>query len=618
MMFRKTLLTFLLVVSAVVVWGQSGDNGAGKNDTTFVLLSARDLCGNYQVDARIVDDDNALRSIIDSLQRVQPNAYPLIAQWCRQQQLRINRMVRSFNNDYTRSAGVIWMDSMHCITDAEQYIVKLEKTATTLQSESERYNQLEQERLEAERRAAEERARVEAARIQREKDLQLATMKDTIRAMHKTITNVCDAKGVSDKTRVKELKDIYYAYLAVYNRYDLTDDNTTDSHFRQLDELQVFQNELIDSVLGSNSYTDRIEAFKNTLHLRSGKDHNDVNKSYQRVFKKVQIPISFKTIAEYYEYTAQLREVLAVQQSYLKVIDLRDSISHNTHNLQQQCAKNHKDIFNSYKEILAEVNQIPAYTTLDESSKFIANLNDFINVQHNFSAVVRRIDAIEARGDSIVAICSKNIGDVATAYLELVAANDFVPRFINQASANHFNNKLDEFEQLQQMYINVVGIRNTIESGTQAITGNKNAPRGLVPGYRQMMKYTDFTPHFTNRKGAEDFTKLLYHFIDIQQKFVQIVNNNNTIEANTKQFRVAFKEYANINKAYERLLKTYDKELNIISEADLNSYLDHQSEVLAMQERFTALAGSLDKEDYNNRLKKVKEPDKIKLIMAVK
>ncbi len=616
-MFRKTIITLILFISCTVAMGQTPPI-AGASDSTVVYLNASDLCPSYDVDARVVDNDNALQSVLDSLQHVQPNAYPLMAQWCRQQQMRINRMVRSLGNDYHREGDVIWMDSTHCITDAGNYIAKLEKTAATLQARSEQYNTLEQERLEAERRAAEERARAEALRIQREKDLQLATLKDTIRAMHKNITTICDGKGISDKARVKELKDIFYAYLAVYNRYDLTNATATDSHLKQLDELRVFQTELTDSVLGANSYTDRIEAFKNTLHIKCGKEHNDVNKSYLRVFKKVQVPISFRTIAEYYDYTSQLREILAVQQSYLYVIDLRDTISNNTNKLQQQCLKKHKEVLNSYKEILAEVNQIPAYTTLQESEKFIDNLNNFIELQHEFSNVVKRIDIIESRGDSIVTLCQKSISDVATAYKSLVEATDFVPRFINKASADHFNSTLDEFEVLQQKYIEIVGIRNTIDIGSATINGSKNAPRGLVPGYKQMMKYTDFTPHFSTKNGADDFIRLLFHFIDIQKKFVKIVNNNNTIEANTKQYRTAFKEYANINKAYERLLKTYDIDLNILSEADVNSYLKHQEEVLAMQERFTALIGSLEKEDYNNRLKKVKEPDKIKLIMAVK
>ena len=65
-------------------------------------------------------------------------------------------------------------------------------------------------------------------------------------------------------------------------------------------------------------------------------------------------------------------------------------------------------------------------------------------------------------------------------------------------------------------------------------------------------------------------------------------------------------------------MKTYDYELVIISEGDLNRYIQHQTDVTAMQERFATLANSLEKEDYNNRLKKVKEPEKIKLIMGIK
>ena len=602
---------------ASAAWAQSDPSGRVQNDTAIVYLSARDLCSSYQVDGRIFDDENRLSMIMDSLQQVQPNAYPLMVQWCRQQRMRINRMSNSLKNDYTREGDNIWLDSVHCITDAATFLVRMEMMAARLQTDAEQYDKLEQERIEFERRAAEERARAEALRIQREKDLRLATLKDTIRSMHKNITSICDAKGISDKTRIKELKDLFYAYLAVYNRYDLTDDNTTDSHFKQLDELQMFQSELLDSVLGNNSYSKRIEAFKNTLQMRSGKEHNDVNKSYLRVFKKVQIPISFKTIAEYNDYTAQLREVIAVQQNYLNVIALRDTIAQNTNTLQIQCSKKHKEIYSSYKEILSEVNQVPSFTTLAESEKFIANLQEFVVVQNEFSKAIQRIDVIENRGDSIVALCHKNITDVATAYKELVAASDFVPKFINKASAIFFNKTLDEFETVQQLYIKIVAIRNIIDMGSASIVGSKNAPKGLVPGYKQMMKYTDFTPHFSNEAGGRDFIKLLNHFIDIQQKFVNIVNNNNTIDANSKQFRTAFKEYANIYKAYERLLKTYDYELNIISEADINSYQSHQETILAMQERFSTLANSLEKEDYNNRLKKVKEPDKIKLIMGI-
>ena len=614
-MLRKTFITTaLLLLAAASLHAQDSKTAADS----VVYISARDLCSTYQVDGRIIGNIVALQPIMDSLQHVQPDAYPIMATWCRQQRIRINRMATSLKNDYNREGDNIWIDSTHCVTDAASFILQLEKTATILAEKAEIFTNLEQQRIEAEQRAAEERARAEAQRIQREKDLRLATLKDTIRSMHKQITNICDAKGISDKVRVKELKDLFYAYLRVYNRYDLVDDATSDSRFAQLEELRGFQSNVIDSVLGADSYSTRIEAFKNTINLRAGKNHTEVAKSYLRVFKKIQIPITFTNISEYDEYTEQLRQIITVQQSYLTAIELRDTIAQNTVKLQQQCSKGHKDIYSSYKDILGELNQVPAYATLPESERFITTLQDFIELQHRYSTVTSRIESIEARGDSLTALCIKEFSDITSAYRELVAANDFVPKFINKASADRYEENLDQFEQLQKAYIDVIGNRRTILTGTNTVVNSKNAPRGLVPGYRQMMKYTDFTPHFTTQKGADDFIKLLYHFVDIQQKFIGIVNDNNTIEANSKQFRNAFKDYANISKAYERLLKTYDIELNIISEADLNTYVRHQQMILEMQERFAWLASSLEKEDYNNRLKKVKEPDKIKLIMAVK
>ena len=118
-MLRRTIITLVLTLFAASVWGQDY-SGAGGKDTSLVLLRAADLCPSYQVDSRIVGNNTLLQQIMDSVQRVQPNAYPLMAQWCRQQNLRINRMIRSLTNDYESSQGVIWMDSMHCITDADE------------------------------------------------------------------------------------------------------------------------------------------------------------------------------------------------------------------------------------------------------------------------------------------------------------------------------------------------------------------------------------------------------------------------------------------------------------------------------------------------------------------
>ena len=64
-------------------------------------------------------------------------------------------------------------------------------------------------------------------------------------------------------------------------------------------------------------------------------------------------------------------------------------------------------------------------------------------------------------------------------------------------------------------------------------------------------------------------------------------------------------------------LNTMDYKLSVVGEADLNSYLKHQEQVLQVQSKFVDLINSLDKEEYNNRLKRVREPEKIRLIMGL-
>lgn len=605
----KRLKTIVLTIS--IVFSFKATSMYAQN-TQF---SVRDLCVINNVDPRVIDNIDILDHITDSLQQLQPNAYPLVSQWCRQQRMHILRMSRSLRNDYIWDGNIVWLDSTHFISDAGEYLDKMERVASTLMSRAENYDQLEIQRIEEQRRAEEERARAEAARIQREKDLRLAATKDTIKLLHNTISSICDAHGVTDKARIKELKDIYYSYRAVYNRYDLTSDKTDNNRFIQLDELKDFQMRLLDSVLGHNSYSQQINGFPNTLKVRSGKDHNDVYKSYIKVYKRMLIPVNFKNIAEFNEYLAGLRDIIQIQNDYLTVIELRDTITRNSNNLQALCSKKHRDILSSYKEVHGEINTIPSFTNLDDSRRFIASLHEFTIVQQAYASTVHRIETIQTRGDSITALCIKNLSDIGTAYKQLVASSDFVPNFINKSSADYYNTTLDNFEKVQKLYVVVIGLRKTIEANGNKIQENKTAPRSVTNGYKQMLRNTNFTPHFSNTASGKDFVNLLEHFIQIQEKFNTIINQHNKIESNSKQFKIAFKDYSNIYKAYNRLYDSYSYEVSILSETDLNTYLQYQNNLLTMQSRFTELVNSMEKDDYNHRLKKVKELDNIKLIM---
>ena len=586
----------------------------GQSDTP-VKIEARYLCGSYNVDVRIFD--GTLTPVFDSLQRVEPNAYPIMGQWCRVQRLRANRMANSLENDYRNDGTAIWIDSTHCIEDGVEFIGRLRAAADSMQALSQRFEQLEKERVEREQREAAELEAAAALRRQRELDSRMVELKDSIKILHRTITTSCDGDGITDRDRLKELKDIFYAYLSVYNRYDIGEPTATESHLARLEELREFQAHLFDSLLGPSALTVQLENFKKELHNRTGKEHSDVYKSYVRVFKKINIPINFRTIAEYDVYLSRQQELVAVSHSYLTVVDLRDSIAVGTALLNQKCAKRHRDILSSYRELLADFNMVPSFASTANSEKFIGSLRDFMDLQQQYSYAIDRVELIQRRGDSLMAQCPRALADVVAAYKELTNTTDLVPHFINNSSSERYHEMLDNFEQVQQIYGEVITLRKNIVQRASRITGDRSAPNGLVSGYRHLVKYTNFTPQFTTPRGGNDMIKALNHFVEIQEKFLTINSNNSTILNNGKQLRNAFREYLNIYKAYERLMYTMDYKLSVVGEADLNSYLKHQEQVLQVQSKFVDLINSLDKEEYNNRLKRVREPEKIRLIMGL-
>lgn len=608
-MRRSSLLILILIVLPSILRAQI--------DIGIIYINARHLCPSYNVDERIFGGEETLAPVFDSLQHVEPNAYPLMSQWCRVQRLRANRMANSFENDYLNDSVAVWIDSSHCISDGVAFIKLLRSTSDSLLALSSRFEILEKERVERERQEAEALAKVEALRIQRELDSRLTELRDSIKTMHRSITSTCDGDGINDRLRLKELKDIFYAYLSVYNRYDIGNPVISESHLSRLEELRTFQTHLIDSLLGPHALTKQLEDFKEVLHSRAGKNHSEVYKSYLRVFKKINIPVTFRTIAEYKVYISRLQELITVSNSYIRVIELRDSITAGTQAITQKCSRRHRDILSSYRELLSEQNTIPNYASINSSEKFISNLLNFIEMQHQYSDAADRVETIQQRGDSIISLCTKPLADVANAYRLLFTTTDLVPHFINAFSSERYYETLDNFEKVQYIYFEVIDIRKNISLRGDRITSDRNAPRGIVKGYKYLSKYTNFTPSFTTPRGGNDMIRALNHFIDIQEKFITANNNNGTIVNNTKQMRTAFRDYGNIYRAYERLYKSYDYQLDITSEADLNSYLKYQEQILNMQSKFISLINSLDKEDYNNRLKRVREADKIRLIMGL-
>lgn len=617
---RKIVPLAMLLIAATLRLSAQVDNNTSTSKTSgepeIFTVKAIELCQNYGIDVRIVRDASNLNDIVDSLKEVQPVFFPLILDWCSVQKRRITTFRNSLQNDYRWDGDKVWMDSTHCVTGALRFMELSAEALDGLDQIYAFYEKKEQARLEAERKAAETQALLESIRLQKEKEERLNQYKDTIALLHQQISATCDGKSVSDKERLKQLKDYYYSYLAIYNRYDLKSTTADDQRFEQLTELKNFQKEMIDSVLGPQSYATRISDFSTTFKNRCGKTHSEVNKSYSKVSKKMQVPIIFKTIAEYRDYVGSMKDILTVQSYYLQAINYRDTLATNNTRLQNQ-SKKHKEVYSAYQQVQNDFNLVPDFTTLREAEQYIGQLQELVLVQKEYCKVVNRLETIERLGDSLVSNCPKRVSDMGASYKKLAADYDFTPRFRNIGGAQTYNRQLDDFEQMQVVYGEAIAVRNTMTMKADTITTSKIAPKGLSTGYKQMISYYTFTPEFNTLAGGESYLKQMQDFVRLQDKFILIISNNEKIDATTRRYKTAFKDFSNIGKAYERLLKSYDYDLNILSEADINSYLEHQMGILSMQNRFEELLKGTEKSDYNTRLKKVKDVSNIKLILQI-
>lgn len=580
---------------------------------SVVRLSAGIYLGTMGVDTVAITDTTLLLHKLNNVK----GGYVAKADSAQYMANRMQVALTGMNNSGEYRDSVLWIDETSCYYNYLNYKHQLETSIATAKHFASVNQQLERERIERERREAEEKARREAKQRQDALDKQLQEVKDAVIDQHTQIESICIANGVTDKAKVKALKDIRYSYLPIYNKYDVSPTQGSITNIGTLTELKDFQRHLLDSILGPASYPTQIENFIGTLRTRCGKNHSDLLKSYQRVFKKVALPSSFSNLTDYWNFVRQMREIAQVQQEYITAIELRETISNKTTNIQNHCGKQHKDVFESYNTVLHSLDQVPTFSTLGESDMFLGSLREFVQVQDQYIVSINRLTAIELRGDSIINICGKKLADVADAYKELSANTSFIPTYRSLAGATFFHNSLRDFEQLQEDYITIIGLRNIVKIKADSIFNCKMSPKGLTSAYKDIQSRTVFTPCFTTHNQALNHIELFNYHIEQQNNFLLIQEKYAQIENNTLTIKNQSKNAPNINKAYNILLKTYDLSVKIYGANDIEKYLKLQNKVLEMQKPFVNAVMGSSKEIYNNALKGEKDPAHIRATMGL-
>lgn len=575
------------------------------------VLSVAELMGNYGLDTAWVNDTAAMQRYLDE----QPQNYVELTNFCVTIRTRAQKALQSLEHDFHFRDSLLWLDSNTVLADYPIYEYRLHILADMMGRMSIKYSRLEQQRIEAEREAARRRAEEEARRQQEERNQMAADLRNSIGVHDRAIKTSCDAVGVTDKNKLKELKDLYYSYLMVYNKYDLSEGNATDESIAKLDQLNAFQNDLLENVLGNNSLPNQIENFKNVLKVRCDKENGDVYRSYSKVFKHTKVPISFADIKEYEEYITRLRTIINVQQRYLHTLELRATIVQGTDAIMSLYGKKYRDNANAYKEVLKNVNQLPTFTTDAESILFIRYLEDFIAAQQLYLDYYSVMEDISHRADTIIS--HKEFSDVVAAYRDAQPSLKPMPGFKDPDGATIYETQLNEVLAVQQCYLDVLDLRQAIVVNDDSLLAGKKVDHILANGYKLLRKQVDLRPSFATVERGRSFIEILRNYIDMQQLSLSTLHKLEMINSNDKKIKDKDLPYGNIRKAYARMYKAYQGMDEITNTEDLRRYSRQCDYILEMQEAFIDTQRSSTAADSDSKLKKENNIENIKLVIGL-
>ena len=609
---KRLLLILLCMLPFCAVEAQKHKKAAPKKVPTVV--SVADILPNYGLDTLMVNDT---AYVIDYLER-QPKDYVALTNYCVEVRTKAQQAINSIEKDYVVRDSMVWIDSNTVLADYDIFEYRLRRLADLMGKMSIRYSRLEQQRVEAEKEEARLRAIEEARRQQDARDKEAADLRGNIDLHHRAIITACDGMGIRDKVKLKELKDLYYSYLMVYNKYDLSTGHATKESIAQLDELNAFQNDLLENVLGSHSLPAQIENFKNVLKVRCDRENSDVFRSYSRVFKQTSVPISFADVSEYGDYINRLQTIVNVQNRYLQTLELRATIKMGSDQIMQLYGKKYREVVNSYKEVVKSLNMVPDFTTNASSINFIQHLEEFIAAQQRYLDDYTQLEDISIRSDSIINGNDSKFRDVVSAYREVQSSLVPMPTFKTISEATQYEEQLAEVVRVQQCYMRVIKLRHVIEHNDDTLMSIRKVDRTVYNGYRLFRKQADLQPSFSTLERGQSFISMLNSHIELQEQCLAAAQKRRVITQNDDRIDDKSASFRNISKAYSRMMKVYDDFDEIANVEDLRRYSRQCDAILEMQQAFLDLLSSEVAPSSDLQLKRETDIDKIKAVIGLK
>lgn len=575
------------------------------------VLPCSAIAPSYGIDSAMVDDTARVAAWLNAMA---DTSYGNKGTQCALLNTKVQHMLSSLRNTYPERDGRLWLDSATCIADHKAYAQRLSALSKLLMRKAAEYDRKEQESILDALRAAEAEARAKAQAEQQARNDSLTALKAEITDMHRQISQLTDGEGVSDRGKQARLKDIYYCYLSLYNKYDLSPARTTSLQLQQLGALLEVQRSIADSLLGPNSYDRRITAFVNKLKQRCAAGHKEVSKAYYQNFRGAEVPVQFNSTTEYRRFINRLDDMVSLQECYMQTVDVLERMDHGTATVLQRAA-NRRNVQASYKAALGSLDKVPTFITLKEGKAFLGKLEEFVQTQQQYVAAMDHMDSIDRRGKEVLDACGRQFGDVAAAYKELAATYDFSPTFTTLEGAKFYDKTLDDFEVLQDTYMRILALRQLIKAQDERLLGDRGLPREVRAGYKLIKGVTQTKPDFSSVARGELFIDGLKKFMGIQDKVAAIAATQKEIEKDEQRLKLMGKANGNTVAAYKLMRNDMKLDLIITSEGDLDEYTRYQERQRRLQGRFIDIIQSDERTDYNRRFRGVREPDKVQLIL---
>ncbi|KWW31277.1 MAG: hypothetical protein AUK63_550 [bacterium P3] len=604
----------LLLLAALLTFSNTGfaQKKTKKAKEKPVTLSVRDIAANYNIEVAFLSDTLNFAASLDSMD----DDNLTMAALCNEIGRRAHEMKRSLKNDYRIDGSGIWIDDRTVVTDFLFYEGMIDRLAAAATARSHYYLLREQQRLQEQELQREREAQAAEARRIAERQADIDQLKKRINRQHSDIFSACDSRTIKDKSRIREYKNLYYAYLAVYNRYNLSQDDISDIYSAQLHELDSMQRHMLDSTLSDNNYSSRIERFPEQLRDAAGMDYTDIVRAYNKYFVHTAVPVTFNTVEEYYRYTRDLDDIHRVQQHYLDAVALRKTIDQNSRIITLQYKKAYPNPVAAYMKLQESYNFTPAFNNESDAAVCIAGLNDFVAMQHIYLRSFERLDSIAMRADTIYMRSRGGLSDIRSAYRKLDSPAQVAPSFRSSTQARPYDSLLCDFEQVQRLYFRIIDLRTVITKNDSRILHAGNCEKTLKNHYRSVTKRTPFTPDFNNAHDGNEFAKNLAQYIDYQNLCLQAIAQWDTIVNDEVEINAYSKSHPNIINVYKRAFNSYRMD-RISSDEDFHLYQKRIDALRSLQHIIIEILRSNDVDEINIRMKNLRDINQIKQILRL-